>query len=170
MSDRLKDVPRRQFLQTSAAALGVVATGKWAMLRDAIARARETQKPVLSEAAMSAYLQKVRSGGTAAQLAFLTAVKSDVRAFLRNNFTLTTAQDKGVTAFTSTDISTIANAATRGFTARNEFNVRFATTSTTNVAAPNCAITAKKDTRLQDGVTSEVWTVSSVQYCPYGAC
>ncbi len=162
MSTRSAKIGRREFLHHSAAVVALGAVTPGAMLRDAVLRSRQTQKPVLTEAALNTYLQGVRARGYTAEQAFLTSVRTDARAFFRNNFTLTTLQDRGLTAFTTTDISTLINGVGRGLTSRNELRFRLPTPSTDPIAGGGCAISAKREMKpLSDGTTAEIWTVAA---------
>ena len=160
MSTRSPKIGRREFLHHSAVVVALGAVTPGTMLRDAVLRSRQTQKPVLTEAALNTYVQAVRVRGSAAEQAFLTAVRTDARAFFRNNFALTTLQDRGLTAFTATDISTLVNGVGRGLTSRNELRLRLTTPSTDPAA--HCGIFAKRETKpLSDGTTAEIWTVAA---------
>jgi hypothetical protein len=161
---------RRQFLQHSLAAVGLGAAGSWGMLRDAVLRARESQRPVLTEEAVNNYIRTVRSRGARSEQAFVTAVRNDVRAFVRNNFTLTTQQDRGLAAFTATDVSSLVNAVSRGVTARNELVLRLTGVST-GPRAGTCRVFTKREAKpLADGTTAEVWTIAAGTDCPPYMC
>lgn len=170
MAARSSEPDRREFLHHSLAALGLGAVGPWAMLRDAVARARESQKPVLTEEAINNYIKAIRSRGATSEQAFVTAVRTDVRAFVRNNFTLTTLQDRGLAAFTATDVSSLVNAVSRGAMARNELRLRLPA-ATTDAAANKCRVFTKRETKpLADGTTAEVWTIAAASQCPPYIC
>lgn len=160
MSTRSTKIGRREFLHHSAAVVALGAVTPTEMLRDVVLRSRQTQKPVLTETALNTYLQGVRVRGSAAEQAFLTAIKTDARAFFRNNFTLTAFQDRGLTSFTTTDISTLINGVGHGLTSRNELRFRLPTPSTDQRG--ECRVFAKRETKpLSDGTTAEIWTVAA---------
>ncbi len=170
MSSGSKKIDRRVFLQQSGTAVGLGAVGSWGMLREVVLRSHASQKPVLTEAALNTYIQTVRSRGGTAEQAFVTSVRTDVRAFVRNNFTLTTAQDRGLTTFTTTDVSTLVNAVSNGVAGRNELKLRLLTPTTAGTNA-NCRVIAKRETKpLVDGATADAWTVTAGSECPYLGC
>jgi hypothetical protein len=164
-----KKIDRRVFVRQSATAVGLGAVGSWGTLREVVLRSHASQKPVLTETSFNSYVQTVRSRGSTAQQAFVTSIRADVRAFVRNNFTLTTAQDRGLTAFTPTDVSTLVNAISSGVAGRNELRVRLLTPT---ASAGNCMVIAKRETKaLADGGTADVWTVTAGPECgPYLGC
>lgn len=172
MSSVSKKIDRRVFVRQSATVVGLGAVGSWGMLREVVLRSHASQKPVLTEAAFATYIQTVRARGGAAEQAFVTSVRTDVRAFVRNNFTLTTAQDRGLTAFTTTDVSTLVSAVSSGVAGRNELKLRLLTPTPTGTNAGNCRVIAKRENKaLADGSTADVWTVTAGPECgPYLGC
>lgn len=91
-----KNVARRDFIKTSAAGTAGVIIGLSSLssgLKEAVAQARLTGKPLLTEEA----LNRVLSTGGAnerSNVPALAEAKRDVKGFIRNRFTLTRAQDE----------------------------------------------------------------------------
>lgn len=154
-------IDRRGFVQHSVAAVGLGVTGNFGALRDAIIRSHQQGKPVLSEASMNSYVSSVRTRGPVAERAFAAAVRTDVRAFLRGTFTLTADQERGVSALTPTDISTITSAVERGVVSGNAFVFRMrAAPDPSSTRGANCGVAAQRAAnRLQNGANAETWTL-----------
>jgi hypothetical protein len=99
---------RRQFLKdgslaTATIGLGFFSFGAW---RTALAQARQTGKPLLTEQNLNALIPK----DSAAFKRFAGEVKRDLPGFLRGRFTLTAAQESELATLTQADRELIKKA------------------------------------------------------------
>lgn len=149
-------IDRRHFVRQSATA--AIGTGGWMTgLRDLVERARQQDRPVLTDANFTSFIRNLRAQGAKATQHFVDALRADMRSAVRDRFTLTAAQDQGLGAFTPIQKTTIVGAFDRGFAGRNELVVALPN----RTQAANCRVTASRTLRQLDrGQVAEVWALT----------
>ena len=156
-------IGRRDFLRQSGVIAGVGSISWMGVLREAVGRSRAQGKPLLTETAFNSYVVSVRKQGPVATQNFVTALRGNLRAALRDRFTLTTVQDASVGSLSTTDASIIRSAIDKGFLGSNEFRIKLPTT----VTSYGCQWQAQRTTKLLDsGASAEVWTVVASDRTP----
>jgi formylmethanofuran dehydrogenase subunit A len=109
---------RRQFLFSSTVGVGCLAVG----LKEALAQARATGKPVFTEAA----LNKLIAGATPEEAkAMAEMAKADLLAFANKYFTLTPLQVKWIKTMTPKEKAAILEAINRYQKTSEKFHVKF---------------------------------------------
>ena len=108
MKEEKKRIDRRQFLKNGsvgAAAVGLTCLN-FGGLREALALARQTGKPILNETNLNAIIPKSPDG----LRSFGGEVKRDLKALLHNRFAVTSAQEREINNLSPSDIKKIHQA------------------------------------------------------------
>ncbi len=107
MSDhREGSLRRRDFLVVTAGGLGCLALGG---VREALARARQTGKPLLTDTSLNRFILEARANPKIYQQ-YAGMAEKDLYAFLSKNFTLTEAQSYSIRHLTKENTATLTKA------------------------------------------------------------
>jgi hypothetical protein len=112
---------RREFLRLSALGMGCLSVG----LREAVARAADTGKPVLTQASVNAWLRQEFASDTYAGLGRRAGTLPDLKATIRGLFTLTPAQDRELDSLTTSDFTQLVQAMATARTKKRVLGVMF---------------------------------------------
>lgn len=106
MNSGKDNATRRDFLKAGLATsvMGLAGTG-WG-LRQPLAESASTSKPVLNQQTIDALIPRDR----ARHHAMAQEVQKDFKAFVRNHFTLTPAQEKGLDAMAPSEVTKFLDA------------------------------------------------------------
>lgn len=107
MSDhREGSLRRRDFLVVTAGGLGCLALGG---VREALARARQTGKPLLTDTSLNRFILQARANPKIYQQ-YAGMAEKDLYAFLSKNFTLTDAQSYSIRNLSKENTATLDKA------------------------------------------------------------
>ncbi len=105
-----KKVARREFMKSGAAGAAAAVVGLSALsggLKEALAQARETGKPLLTEEALNSLFLPSGSNKRSDASRLAAEAKRDVKGFVRSRFTLTRPQEEMLESLSEEQLETI---------------------------------------------------------------
>jgi hypothetical protein len=128
--DDKNGIPRRHFLKSTAAGAAAAVLGMGS-IRSLLAQAKQTGKPVLTAAALNSLFSGDRSRAAEA----IKEAKRDVKAFVRNRFTLTGSQEEQLNSISRENVDTIGALLDVAARLGTTLQVSFAGLEASNLAA-----------------------------------
>jgi len=128
MNDKNKmRIPRREFMKsTGAGAAGtIVGLTLGAELKEVLAQASRTGKPMLTEGAVNNLFSPGGPNERSKLPGLLAEAKRDVKGFVRNRFTLTPSQDQQLESLSRQQLESISGALEAAERPGSAFVVRF---------------------------------------------
>ena len=108
MNNNKTSVARREFVKNGAvaAATTVIGLSSLGAVKEALAQARVTGKPLLTESALNS-LFSTDGANERSRMAAIAEARQDVKRFIRNRFTLTATQERRLDSMSPQQLESI---------------------------------------------------------------